>query len=117
VHLAQLILGWAPFSGSGAPTVMTSIVARLGPLPQHWKGLYNAGEGEDLWYDQHQPQVRADPLHSFIDSLRPEMGRVERDITCLVLGRGFCYFPESRLSAAQLIEDVSFRTLLSLYGQ
>ncbi|KAE9378586.1 kinase domain-containing protein [Stipitochalara longipes BDJ] len=112
---AQLVLGWSPFPGTGAPTVMGSIVGRLGPLPRHWKGSYNAGEGEDWWYDHQQPQGRREPLHQYIDRVRPGMGRVERDLVQSVLSIGFCYLPESRLSALQLLDNVSFRTLLSFY--
>ena len=100
MHFAQLVLGFGPFLGHGAPTVMDSIVGKLGPLPEYWRSLYNAGEGEDWWYDQSQTPVHSQSLPEFIGRLRPGMGKAERDLIHTVLTRGFYYLPESRLSAA-----------------
>ena len=114
--LAQLILGQSPFFGVGAPTVMDSITGRLGSLPERWKGFYNAGEGKDSRYDQRHTRVYSEPLPAFIDRLRLDMDKAERHLVHTVLARGLCYLPESRLSAAQLLQDASFRAIVAFYG-
>jgi hypothetical protein len=114
--LAQLILGRNLFFGVGAPTVMDSIPDRLGSLPERWKGFYNAGEGKDSWYDQRHTHVYSEPLPAFIDRLRPDMDKAGRRLVHTVLARGLCYLPESRLSAAQLLQDASFCALVAFYG-
>jgi serine/threonine protein kinase len=112
---AELVLGSAPFFGVGAPTVMSSIVDRLGPLPEHWRGLYNAGQSDSSWYDQARAHIPLNTLLEFISQAQPNMDKAEHDLVYAALTRGFCYLPESRLSATHLLQDASFRALVAFY--
>ncbi|KAL4870112.1 hypothetical protein BDV12DRAFT_207999 [Aspergillus spectabilis] len=81
-----------------SPTLLC-FVARLGSLPEKWKGLYTHPEGLDSWYNQIKTP---DPA--------------ERDLALKVMLKVFTYDPGERLTATQLLHDPSFIAPLGKYG-
>lgn len=116
---AELYLGIVPFcgafEGAGSAVVISSMVKVLGPLPEHWKGTYvGTCTGVDWWYNQ---GVKPDPnlvLAAKIKRARPEASQTEMDNVLSFMSKGFCYLPESRMSAAELLEDASFKTIMQI---
>lgn len=91
--------------------MLTSMVNVLGRLPERWKGYYNGSTRDDSWYDQ---SGKPDPtmlLKAMIKRARPEASETEQNNLLSVMSKGFCYLPESRMSAEQLLQDTSFRTI------
>ncbi|KAJ8129556.1 hypothetical protein O1611_g4073 [Lasiodiplodia mahajangana] len=104
------------FSGSGSSEVLSLTVDTLGPLPITWKGRYDAAGPEDAtWYDQGREPDPTSTLEEKITRLRPDTSSKERQLVLCVLRRGLSYLPESRLTAAQLLDDVSFQALMEIY--
>lgn len=50
-------------------------------------------------------------LKAMIKRARPEASETEQNNLLSVMSKGFCYLPESRMSAEQLLQDTSFRTI------
>lgn len=113
---SELYLGFRLFWSTGSPAIVSEIVDVLGPLPEHWKGYYRGlGTGDDSWYDQSRKP--SDPLQAMIMRARPEIGNTERSHVLSMMSKGFCYLPESRLSAEELQQDASFRAIMEIYGR
>ena len=86
-------------------STLTSMVNVLGPLPERWKGYYKHVFYlyEDSWYDQ---STKPDPtmsLKAMTKRARPEASENEQNNVLSVMSKGFCYLPESRMSAEQLL--------------
>ncbi len=112
---AKPYLGSIHFDGFlGTP--MTYLVNVLGPLPEHWKGYFTAGTSDDSWCDQSRKPEPKLPLEAMIKRERPEADHTERNNVLSVMSKGFCYLPESRITAAQLLEDASFEAVTKTYG-
>lgn len=112
---AELYLGFNPFDGWFSSVVL-SIVDTLGPMPEHWKGDYKYPIiREDSWYDQSRKPRPERTLAAMIKRARPEASQTETDNVLSVMSKGFSYLPESRMSAAQLLEDASFKTVMQIY--
>lgn len=46
----------------------------------------------------------------------PEMlHQIERDLALSVMLKGFCYLPERRITAGQLLQDPSFKALMEMH--
>jgi len=113
---AELYLGFTPFYGTGSASVVSYMVNILGPLPEQWKGYYNgAGTSDDSWYDQTREAVPTMTLKAMVKRARPEASETERNHVLSVMSKGFCYLPESRISAAQLLQDASFNAVMKIY--
>lgn len=117
IIFSQLYLGFPPFPTwlKGGP--LAGMVKCLGPLPEQWKGLYTHVEPEDLdtWYDQ---CTKPDPKHDLAAEIayrRPEADSTERKHVLSILSRGLNYSPEKRLTATQLLQDSSFKAVMSKY--
>lgn len=110
---AELYLGFTPFSGFQSDSVLTSMVNILGPLPLRWKGHYRNvfGTYDDSWYDQSRKPDPTMLLKAMIKRARPEASEIEQNNLLSVMSKGFCYLPEYRMSAEQLLQDTSFRTI------
>lgn len=114
---AELYLGCALFYGPSNAFVVTFMVNTLGPLPVSWKGLFNpAGLSDDSWYDQGRMPEPTLSLEAKLVNIRSDIDLVERQLVLSVLRGGLSYIPEHRLTAAQLLEDPSFKALMGLYG-
>lgn len=116
---AELYLGLVPFhgllDGAGSTIVISSMVNALGPLPEHWKGNYEGvGAEVDSWYDQGRKPVPRMTLAAKIKRARPEASQTEIKNVLSFMSKGFCYLPESRMSAAELLEDASFKAVMQI---
>ena len=118
---AKIYLGVEAIYGGG-PSMMSRIVGMLGPLPAHWRGRYGNGTtSHDWWYDQSGQIPRTHILGGYetlehkVDRIRPDICQDERKHALSIMYRGFCYTPENRITAAQLLEDHSFNALMSYY--
>ena len=116
---AELYLGFNPFRhffyGARGALVVSSIVKVLGPLPEHWKVHYKGvGRREDWWYDQGRKPVPSSTLAAMIKRTRPEASQTEMDNVLSFMSKGFCYLPESRMSAAELLQDASFEAVMQI---
>jgi serine/threonine protein kinase len=114
---AELYMGYALFYGSGNSSIVSCMVHTLGPLPITWRGTYKAGGVDnDWWYDQGHKLDPSASLEAKVARLRPEIDAVERELVLSVLRKGLSYQPQDRLTASQLLEDVSFKALMEIYG-
>lgn len=86
-----------------------------GPLPEQWKGLYTHPKGRDSWYDQDKKPDHS-KLAKTIAYYRPDVDPSERELVLSIMLKVFTRIPEERLSATQLLQDPSFRTLMEKYG-
>jgi len=93
--------------------VITDMVRTLGPLPKHWKGYYN--DCDNSWYDQSRTSDFRSAVEGLIQRQRPETSPTERNHVLSVMSKVFCYRPEGRLTAPQLLQDASFKALMEIY--
>ena len=97
--------------------VIPGMVRQLGPLPKQWKGDYiRPKDASDSWYDQRNKADPASDLAARIAYFRPEANPIERKHVHAILSRGFVYCPEKRLTAAQTLQNPSFRAIMERYG-
>ncbi|KAF5554103.1 CMGC kinase [Fusarium phyllophilum] len=114
---AELYMGYALFYGSGNSSIVSCIVHALGPLPTSWKGTYRAGGvASDWWYDQNHELDPTASLEAKVARLRPDVDDTETRFMLAVLRNGLSYQPEDRLTARELLEDASFKSLMEIYG-
>jgi serine/threonine protein kinase len=114
IIFSMLYLTFAPFSSAYEGGVITGMVECLGPLPEHWKGLYP--RGIDSRYDQSRAPSPQYDLASRIARFRPDVDPVERQLVQSIMKKVFTYCPEKRPSAAGLLRDPSFRAIMERYG-
>lgn len=110
------------FTHGDGLTFVSRMVGSLGPFPEQWKGCYAEKDTtQNWWYDQPGQMPRSqvkggyETLENKIDRLRPDTCRDERDLALAVMRKGFCYDPEQRITAEQLLEDPSFNALMYYY--
>lgn len=73
-----------------------------------------AGTSEDSWYDQStKPKLRL-PLAEWIKRRQSEASQTEINNVLSFMSKEFCYLPEPRLSAAELLEDDSFKAVIQI---
>jgi serine/threonine protein kinase len=112
----QLFLATSPYRHSNYASLMDYMVDSIGPMPEQWKGHYNAvGQCDDLWYDWERKPTPLKTLELQIRRLRPDVGSAERNHVLSVMSKGFSYLPEDRPSATQLLQDASFKAILEIY--
>ena len=113
----ELYMGITPFFPGGGKGLMVGWCSTLGPLPEHWKGYCTIPEVShmDLFYDQSRPVNPERNLGARIASIRPETSDTERSLVMTVFAKVFCYQPEHRITASQLLEDSSFKALMAIY--
>lgn len=112
-----LYLGNNIFYGNGGESTAFSWVEQLGAMPEKWKGrFWCPGEVKDAWYDH--ATTTSDPkrdLASRIARLRPDASQAKRDLVLSVIHKVFCYLPEHRITAEQLLQDPSFKAIMEIY--
>lgn len=118
---AELYLKWPLFGpgffGGGLRFIVGLLIRVLGPMPLSWKGLYEGGgEPDNSWYDQSTVPEPVMSLESRVTKSRDTVEPAEQQLVLSILRRGFSYLPEERLSAGELLEDASFKTLMEMYG-
>jgi serine/threonine protein kinase len=117
----DLYLGYVPWESNSYYSMMTKMVKVLGPLPKQWKGCYNNtcvttfGTCDNSWYDQHRKPNRESTFESIIKEDRPEVSSVERDHLLKIMSKVFCYSPDDRPSATQLLQDPSFQAVMEIH--
>ncbi|OJJ30902.1 hypothetical protein ASPWEDRAFT_62274 [Aspergillus wentii DTO 134E9] len=118
VIFAELYLGHTPFPTWLKGGIITGIVRCLGPLPEQWRSLYPdpGGLQVDSWYDQSNKPDPNHDLASTIARFRPDADPIEREHVHSIMGKVFNACPEKRLTAAQLLQDPSFRAIIDKYG-
>lgn len=116
IIFARLYYGCNPFSYfGGTPSFISTLVDVLGPLPQQWRDRYKArGNVEDNWYDPCRKPHPTRMLEKSIEDNRPDASSTERSRALSVMFKGLTYEPERRITAAQLLQDPSFRAITGL---
>ncbi|KAE8405489.1 kinase domain-containing protein [Aspergillus pseudonomiae] len=112
----ELYLGHPPFATWLEGGVITGMVRCLGPLPEQWKGLSNHPGGLDSWYDQYQMPYPNYDFARTIAYYHPNADPVEREHAHSIMSKVFNYCPEKRPTAAELLQDHSFRAIMDKYG-
>ncbi|KAG8164073.1 hypothetical protein KVR01_005991 [Diaporthe batatas] len=114
-----LMTAFSPFDTYDKSGTLGSMFDMLGPLPQEWKGRYRwpnhyPEEERSKWYDD--SRVPEDSLEGLLGRTREDLGPRERELILDVMHKGFRYQPSQRIGAQQLLDDDSFRELMSIHG-
>lgn len=113
---AALYLGNNVFYGNGGESTAFSWVEQLGAMPNHWKGrFWRPEEVNDAWYDQTTTPDPERDLAARIARMRPDASQAERELVLSIMHKAFCYLPERRITAEQLLQDPSFRAIMDIY--
>lgn len=111
-----LYLGNNVFYGNGGESTAFSWVEQLGAMPESWKGRFWCPEEvRDAWYDHKTIPGPERDLASRIARMRPYTSQAERELVLSVMLKEFCYLPEQRITAEQLLRDPSFRAIIEMY--
>jgi serine/threonine protein kinase len=116
ILFGELYLSHPPFYFAREGGTVSAFVHCLGPLPKRWNGLYTHPDPLDFWYDQNTVPDPNDSLESVIERFRPDADPIEKRHVLSVMKKGFIYDPEKRPTAAQLLQDPSFRAIMERYG-
>ncbi|KAN0069697.1 kinase domain containing protein [Elaphomyces granulatus] len=105
---SNLYLGNVPWSSYSNMSMVTRMVETL--------GCYNSwGTSADWWYDHPRKPYPKESLKSIIQKVRPEVGEVERDHIVSIMEKVFCYSPDQRSTATELLQDPSFQAVMEIY--
>jgi hypothetical protein len=109
----ELYLGHLPWFVDG--NVLAHMVDVLGPLPRDWHDYHHERDtAPHSWYD---PRTRPEnTLAAMIARSRPDVSSEEAAHVLSFMLKGFHYHPEQRITAAQLLSNVSFQAVMRLYG-
>ncbi|KAN0072985.1 Protein kinase-like domain containing protein [Elaphomyces granulatus] len=116
----ELYLGIVPWVDNNYFSMVSKMVTILGSLPKQWKGCYNSyvtafNTCDNSWYDQRRKPNPKYTLEKLIKRERPEVGSVELYHLLNIMSKGFCYSPEGRLSATELLQDPSFQAVMEIH--
>jgi serine/threonine protein kinase len=112
---SQLYFYWVPWQLPLRSEMFNEMVKISGPLPEQWKGNYIGKKYDNSWYDQSTTSDFRSGIESLIQQERPETSPTERNHVLSVMSKVFCYRPEDRLTAQQLLRDDSFKALMEIY--
>jgi hypothetical protein len=109
----KLYLGHLPWYVNG--NVLAYMVKVLGPLPQNWYSHHQKPDSNEAsWYDPStQPE---NTLEAMIARSRPDVTSEEAAHVLSFMLKGFCYHPERRITAAELLSNASFQAIMRIYG-
>jgi hypothetical protein len=62
------------------------------------------------------PAFAEQTLAARIARLRPETSQTKRNLVLAMFAKVFVYLPERHATALQLLEDSSFKALITIYG-
>jgi serine/threonine protein kinase len=116
----QLYTGGVLSYVNGAHSV-SLLVGALGPFPEEWKGKCTLANINNWWYDQtgQFPYTNFGGPYPTLEAKlawhRPDATSEERELVAKVLRKGLRYRPDERITAAQLLEDPLFNSLLAHY--
>ena len=110
LHSGRLL---SPFGHGGRRSTLDAMVRTIQrAMPPEWKARFEVGEYKDKWYDQ--KQVIIDDRWTLGGTLQAggvDVGPRELGLLVDVLSKLFCYIPKDRITAAQLLEDPSFKAM------
>ena len=113
---AALYLGANIFGTNSGISTVSSWVDQLGPMPEEWNYCFCwPEEVNDAWY---HPRTTTNPktdLEATIARMRPDISNAERKLALSVMQKAFCYLPERRITAEQLLQDPSFAAIMDIY--
>jgi serine/threonine protein kinase len=112
---SRLYFNWVPWQNPLRSETLDKMVKVLGPLPEQWKGNYIGSKYNNSWYDQSTTSDFRSAIERLIQRERPETSPTERNHVLSVMSKVFCYRPEDRLTAQQLLRDDSFKALMEIY--
>jgi serine/threonine protein kinase len=113
--LTEFYIGHTPWLNIGCASLMTRMADILGPLPKQWEGHYNVGRIDHSWYDRNRTPSKK-TLEAMIRRARPEVSTTELNHVLSIVSKGFCCFPEDRITATLLLQDASFKAVMEIYG-
>ena len=97
---------------------ISNLVGTMGPFPENWKQHYNGGAMLEWWYDHEKklepPRQPLRTLEAKLNWCRPQSSSEERKYAISVICKTLAYEPKDRPTAAGLLEDPDFRSLMSL---
>lgn len=127
-----------PLFGGRGPGHIGSMICHLGQFPKEWRGQYvgaccdfdgfygkhdGIGRAKDLWYKDELDPYRLDfephlntPLEDALERRKPDITWGEMQLMLSILRKGFHYDPKKRITAAQLLANPDFKTLMDMYG-
>ncbi|EFR01101.1 serine/threonine protein kinase [Nannizzia gypsea CBS 118893] len=111
---SEFYLGFRVIGKGLGDGIIPAMVESLGPLPAEWKGRL-FWEYEDQWYDQNIEPNPQRPFEDRIKRLRPDIDQAELELVSSLFRRGFRLEPEKRPTAAELLQDPSFKALMDRY--
>lgn len=117
VSLQLCILTVTLSTETGGESTVYSWVKSLGAMPEQWKGRFWWPEvADNAWYD-HTKTVSNPERHlaARIAKMRPVTSQAERELVLSVMLKVFCYLPERRITAEQLLQNPWFRALMEIY--
>jgi serine/threonine protein kinase len=114
---SELYLGFVPWGSAQYSLMVDKMVKVLGPLPRDWKGRCShiTTLADNSWYDQRRKPVREKTLESILKTELPELSSVERKHVLKIMSQVFCYIPNKRPSATQLLRDPSFQAIMEIH--
>jgi serine/threonine protein kinase len=113
---AKLSLGVTPFYGNSSNIISSDMTNVLGPMPPEWKGCYEGdGQSDASWYDKSRKPADGRTLRELIGRARKEINDAEADEIESIMKKGFCYSVNDRITAAELLQDDSFKALMRRY--
>ncbi|KAH7317631.1 kinase domain-containing protein [Rhexocercosporidium sp. MPI-PUGE-AT-0058] len=113
---AALYLGNNVFYGNGGGSTAFSWVEQLGAMPSQWKRrFWWPEEVNEPWYENTTTPDPERDLATRIARMRPDTSHAERELVLSIMQKSFCYLPERRITAGQLLKDPSFRAIMDIY--
>ncbi|KAN0067863.1 Protein kinase-like domain containing protein [Elaphomyces granulatus] len=120
---SELYLGGVPWGGHSNVSMITKMVGILGPLPKQYGRAVTITSVPQTTRDHMTHGTLRGPflchpyrtLESIIKQQRPEVSEVERNHILSIMSKVFCYSPDDRSTATQLLQDPSFQAVMEIY--
>ena len=109
-----LYLGYSVFYGSGGETAFSWVEQLARCLSSGREGIGGQRKSRMLGTITRRLLILRD-LAARIARMRPDTSQAERELVLSVMHKAFCYLPERRITAEQLLQDPSFRAIIEIY--